>query len=129
MPDSNVILTVRFEKICKEKVIMEQSIDNSNDNIQNGVLEYFEIPEELAKELSDLLTKQVVRERLLLQVVGDPVKYNELEAMILPITAKIEAIKARITEQYVPQKYRSVKYMWNYTGYEVDQNKVQILEQ
>ena len=87
----------------------------------------FEIPEELAKELSTLLTKQVVRERLLLQLIDDPAKYETAEDMILPVTSKIEAIKVKITNEYVPEQYRSAKYVWNYDGWEVAKNEVMVL--
>ena len=87
----------------------------------------FEIPEELAKELSELLTKQTIRERLLIQLIEDPVKYEQAEAMLIPITAKIEAIKIKITNTFVPDQYRSAKYIWNYDGWEVDGCKVQVL--
>lgn len=89
----------------------------------------FAIPEELAKELSELLTKQTIRERLLIQLIDDPVKYEQAEAVIVPITSKIEAIKVRITNEFVPQNYRSSKYVWNYDGWEIAENNVQILTQ
>jgi hypothetical protein len=92
------------------------------------VIDMFEIPDELAKELSTLLTKQTIRERILLQLVDQPEKYEEAESLLVPITARIEAIKIKITKDYVPEKYNSRKYIWNYDGYEVDQNKVQIIE-
>ena len=79
----------------------------------------FEIPEELAKELSELLTKQTIRERLLVQLIDEPAKYEQAEAMLVPVTAKIEAIKVKITDEYVPTEYRSAEYMWNYDGFEV----------
>lgn len=87
----------------------------------------FEIPNELAKELSELLTKQTIRDRLLLNLIDEPAKYEEVEKMLIPITAKVEAIKMKITSEYVPEKYRNPKYIWNYDGYEVAGNSVQIL--
>lgn len=93
------------------------------------VVDYFEIDNDLAKELSDLLTKQVIRERLLLQLVNDPGKYEEVEKLLIPITSKIEAIKVKITRDFVPEKYRSQTYMWNYTGYEIDGNEVEVIEE
>lgn len=89
----------------------------------------FTIPEELAKELSELLTKQTIRERLLIQLIDDPVKYEKAEEVIVPITSKIEAIKVRITNEFVPPNYRSSKYIWNYDGWEIAENNVQILTQ
>ena len=87
----------------------------------------FTIPEELAKELSDLLTKQTIRERLLVQLIEDPVKYEQAEKMLIPVTAKIEAIKVKITNEYVPEEFRSPKYVWNYDGWEVCENIVNVL--
>lgn len=113
MPDHDVSLRVDFIK------------DNSSSN---EIVNYFEIPDELARELSELLTKQTIRERLLAQLLDDPIKYEKAESMLIPVTSKIEAIKVKITKQYVPSKYNSTDYMWNYDGYEVDKNKVQIIK-
>lgn len=88
----------------------------------------FEIPEELAKELSELLTKQTIRERLLAQLIDEPVKYEKTEAMLIPVTARIEAIKVKITNEFVPEEYRSSEYIWNYDGFEVAGCKVNILK-
>lgn len=96
---------------------------------KTGIIDTFEIPDELAKELSDLLTKQTIHERLLLQVMDDPDKYEKTMELIVPITAKIEAIKVKITREFVPEKYNSMEYVWNYDGYLVDGNKVQIIRE
>lgn len=96
--------------------------------IQQIVIDKFEIPEDLAHELSGLLTKQTIRERLLLQLVGEPEKYEQAEELLLPVTARIEAMKIKITKEFVPTKYNNRKYQWNYDGWEVDQNNVQIIE-
>lgn len=88
----------------------------------------FEIPEELAKELSELLTKQSIRKDMLLQLVDDPEKYESMEKMLMPITSRIEAIKIKITNDYVPAEYNSMKYVWNYDGYEVSGKTVSIFE-
>lgn len=93
------------------------------------VIDHFEIPEDLAKELSQLLTKQTIRERLLLQLVGEPDKYEQAENILIPIVSKIEAIKIKITKEFVPTKYNARKYMWNYDGFDIDQNRVQIIEE
>lgn len=92
----------------------------------NGVIDYFEIPDELAKELSDNLIKQTIRQRTLAELVNDPDKYDAAEKLLIPVVSKVEAIKVQITNKYVPEKYRSNEYMWNYDGYEIDKNKVQI---
>lgn len=96
--------------------------------IQQIVIDKFEIPEDLAHELSGLLTKQTIRERLLLQLVGEPEKYEQAEELLLPVTARIEAMKIKITKEFVPAKYNNRKYQWNYDGWEVDQNNVQVIE-
>ena len=76
--------------------------------VNQQVIDNFEIPEDLAKELSD--------------------KFEEVEKSLIPITAKIEAIKNRITKEFVPEEYNSTKYMWNYESWEVARNKVQVIE-
>lgn len=91
------------------------------------VIDTFEIPDELAHELSDLLTTQTIRERVLDRVLDQPDKYEIAEKNLKPVTEKIEAIKVKITEEYVPDKYANPNYVWNYNGYEVDKNKIQIL--
>ena len=96
---------------------------------QQLVIDFFEIPGDLARELSESLTKQTIRERLLLQLVSEPDKYEAAEKLLIPVTAKIEAIKVKITKEFVPAKYRSNRYMWNYDGYSIDQNKVQVIEE
>jgi hypothetical protein len=93
------------------------------------VIDYFEIPVDLAKELSELLTKQAITEKLLLQVLGDDEKYEHVEAKLTPIVEKIEAIKIKVTKEYVPKKYNSIKYTWNYNGFTVSENKVEIIEE
>ena len=96
--------------------------------VNQQVIDNFEIPEDLAKELSELLVKQTIRERILLQLVADPDKFEEVEKSLIPITAKVEAIKNRITKEFVPEEYNSTKYMWNYESGEVARNKVQVIE-
>lgn len=92
------------------------------------VVDHFEIPAELAKELSDLLTKQIIRERLLVNLVGDADKYDAAEKMLIETVSRVEAIKKKITRDYVPDSYRFPQFMWNYDGYDIDGNQVQVLE-
>lgn len=92
------------------------------------IIDNFEIPYELALELSELLTRQTIRERLMMQNIGDKDRFRELEDLLVPITAKIESIKVKITEEYVPERYRYQRYSWNYDGYEVSQNVIQIID-
>lgn len=94
----------------------------------NTVVEYVEVPEELAQELSELLTKQTIRERLLMQNLNDVDAFEKIEALLVPITAKIEALKVKITSQHIPEKYQFERYIWNYEGWEVAQNRIQIID-
>jgi hypothetical protein len=87
----------------------------------------FEIPEELAKELSTLITKQGIRERLLATLVGEE-KYDEVEESLIELIQRIDVIKNKITEEYVPEEFRSEDYVWNYDGYEIAGRKVVIYE-
>ena len=91
------------------------------------VVSTFEIPDELAKRLSDLLVQQSIREKVLANYIDDPAKYEQAESLLIPIVAEVESIKNMITREYVPVGYRSDEYMWNYDGYEIDGNRVQIL--
>ena len=91
------------------------------------VIDYFEIPEDIAKELSDVMVKHSIRESILLKLVNDKEKYEAAEANLIPITARLEALKIQITRDYVPKKYNSRKFIWNYNGFDVDGNRVQII--
>lgn len=93
------------------------------------VVGHFDIPEELAKELSELLLKQSIRERVLTQIaISQPEKFDEVEGALIPISSRIEAIKVKITKEYVPEAYRSPRYVWNYNGWEIDKNSLEIVE-
>lgn len=137
MQDSNVVILVRIRKDeeymseqNKNVVILEdrnQSDVEVKGNSKDMVIDHFEIPDELAKELSTLLTKQVIKERLMMQLIDEPAKYAKVEDELVPIVSRIEAIKVKITKDYVPSKYNSDIYRWNYDGYEVDGNKVSII--
>lgn len=99
-------------------------------NSERLVVDSFEIPEELAKELSKLLTRQTIRERLLDRMLqqGDQAGFENVEELLIPITNRIEAIKTKITEEFVPATYNSQEYMWNYEGWEIYGNRVQIIK-
>lgn len=96
--------------------------------MKQKVIDYFEIPEDLAKRLTDLLATQSIRERLLINLVDQPAKYKEMEKELVKVVREIEAIKITITSSYVPEKYNSPEYMWNYDGWDIDENKVQIIQ-
>lgn len=95
---------------------------------KQSIIDHFEIPDELAKELSDLLTKQAIREKILGGLIlQDKDSYEAAEEVLVPIVQRIEAIKYKITNEFVPQQYRKDRYMWNYNGYEIDKNKVEVI--
>ena len=89
------------------------------------VVSSFEIPEEVAKELSELLTKQGIRERLLSSLVGTE-KYEEVENDLVDLIQRIDAIKNLITSEYVPEQYRYDWYTWNYDGWTISKNTLYI---
>ena len=86
----------------------------------------FEIPEELAKHLSILLVKEKVRKELLSNSIGDKNKFEEVEQFVVEVSSEVEKIKHDITTLYVPEKYRSEEFVWDYNGFEIDNNIVTI---
>lgn len=126
MPDSNITLVVEEYKANKIEEEKEMEVVKTPE-LNGEIIDWFEIPEEIAKELSELLVKQSIRETMLQTMISDPVKYEQAEKLLIPVVSKVEALKATITRKYVPEKYRSDKFMWNYDGYEIDKNQVQIL--
>ncbi len=93
-----------------------------------AIVATFEIPDELAQELSDLMTRQAIREQLLLQQTNDPQKFQEIEDLLVPIVEKINAIKNRITTEYVPDQFRFPRFSWNYSGWAISNHMVEILD-
>lgn len=118
MPDEAVIIHVRY--VDPESY---GNVENDSD-----IIDWFEIPDELAKSLSEDLTKMSIRQRMLDDFILDAAKYEAAEKLLVPIVQSVEAKKVLITRQYVPEIYRSEAYQWNYDGYEIDGNKVQILK-
>ena len=82
----------------------------------------FEIPEELAKHLSILLVKEKVRKELLSNLIGNKSKFEEVEQLLIEVSSEVEKIKYDITTLYVPEKYRSEEFIWDYNGFEIDKN-------
>lgn len=103
-------------------------MSDSNNEVKQAIVDHFEIPDELAKELSELLVKQTIRQRLLADVIGNAEKYEAAENNLIPIVSRIEAIKVLITKSFVPEKYNSMEYVWNYNGYEVSANKIEVIK-
>lgn len=129
VPDCNILFDVEVEE--KEKDEMENKvIETENESIKtDGAIATFKIPEELAKELSELLTKQSIRQNMLKEIlISNPSKYEEVEKLLIPITTRIETIKTKITTEYVPDYYRDDKYMWNYDGYDISGTTVSVFE-
>lgn len=83
----------------------------------NEIIDQFEIPEEMAKDLSGLLTESAIKKSLLVELVETPAKYEIIEKLVIALEDKITVIKNKITREFVPTKYRSAKYAWNYDGY------------
>lgn len=119
MPDDDVVVHLNFRK-DEEYSMKTNDMKISNNESRQEIVKRFELPEEIATELDALLTKQSIRERLLLQVLDDPTKFEALENMLVPISARIEAIKAKITSELVPPAYRSQEYIWSYDGIGID---------
>lgn len=122
MPDSDVTIKYTKNKNKKRRILKMEPKTN-----QQTIIDTFEIPEIIAKRLSELLTIQTIREKILDQNIDNPTKYEQIEKMLIPVVSEIEALKTKITKDYVPKEYRSDEYMWNYDGYEIDGCSVQIL--
>ena len=93
------------------------------------IIETVEIPESIAKRLSTLLIKQSIRNRLLNEAVGDKSKFEQLEDLLIPIEEEISSIKNEITEKFIPEEFRSERFIWNYNGFEIDGNNISISKQ
>lgn len=93
------------------------------------IIDTVEIPEALAQELSELLAKQSIRQQVLKEVIDQPDKYDAAEKILIPVVQKIDAIKVKITREYIPEQYQSDRFIWNYNGYEVNGNHIEIIQQ
>lgn len=96
--------------------------------MKNIVIDEFEIPDELAQELTALLTESSIKKSLLIELVEFPTKYEIIEKAVIILEDKISVLKNTITRQYVPEEYRTSEYSWNYDGYSSAGNVVQILK-
>ncbi len=79
----------------------------------------FNIPDEMAKELSELLSRKTILEDVLVGVAmkKDMETFDNLTKELYPVIEGIEAIKHKITSELVPDEFKSEKYIWNYDGY------------
>lgn len=91
------------------------------------VIDTFTIPDDIAKRLTELMATQVINDRILASVANQPDKYDALILSQVKIQREFDQLKYRITEEYVPDEYRDQKYSWNYNGYDVAQNTVEIV--
>ncbi len=91
------------------------------------VVDTFTIPEDIAKRLTELMAIQVINDRILASVADQPDKYDALILSQVKIQREFDQIKYKITDEFVPDKYRDQKYSWNYNGYDVAQNTVEIV--
>lgn len=103
-------------------------IDKADIRRDADVIDTFDIPEEMAKRLSDLLVTSSIRRNLLLELIDKPAKYEQVEAMLIPVEDEVSAIKSKITSELVPDKYRSERYTWYFAGLSLSGNECWIKE-
>ena len=90
----------------------------------------FDIPEDMAKELSELLSRKTIKEDLMINVLKNK-DFDQMEALeiqLIPVVQKIEAIKNNITANHVPEEFRSDRFVWNYDGYDIDGCSISVYE-
>lgn len=127
MPGSSVDIIVKDgillepgNGIHKNDYIDKEAMKMEPKTTGTTIVDTFNIPEQVAKRLSELLVKQSIREKMLDQNIENPDKYEKMENMLVPIVAEIESLKNYITKECVPAEYRSDNFAWNYDGYEID---------
>lgn len=94
----------------------------------SDVVKVFEIPDELARELSEVVTKISIRQNLLVEVIDKPGKFEEIETSIIPLQERKNALMNLVTRNYVPEEYRSERYSWFFPGYSIAGNECWIKE-
>lgn len=87
----------------------------------------FEIPVEMAKELSLLTGKEKIRKDLLFSSINNPETFSKVEKELITIMEQLEGLKQKITDEYVPDEYRSEEYVWVHNGWEIDKNNIGII--
>lgn len=92
------------------------------DNLPSTVIDTFEIPDEMARELDRLIVQVDIMKDMLAASVGNEANFNKLQEKLVPLQSRYTTIKNLITYQYVPGKYNSESYSWNYPGYELSGN-------
>lgn len=91
-------------------------------NLPSSVIDTFEIPDEMAKELDQLITRVGIMKDILAANVNNQAAYDKLEAKLMPLQSRYSTIKSAITYQYVPAKYNSNDFSWVYPGYDLAGN-------
>lgn len=92
------------------------------------IVETVEIPEDIAQRLSRLLIKESIRRQLLNDAVGNKDKYEEAEELLIPVIEEIDKIKNTITEKYIPEDFRSDRYIWSYNNFSINGNEINIIK-
>ena len=93
--------------------------------LERVIVDTFEIPEELAQELSELNTTIDLRRQVLPDLIGTE-KYQPYEKETVKLLSRRQEIMSSITRDFVPEKYRTQKYSWNYNGYAAAKNSLEI---
>lgn len=91
-------------------------------NLPSTVIDTFEIPDEMARELDRLIIQVDIMKDMLAANVIDDGRFDKLQEKLIPLQSRYTTLKNLITYQYVPSKYNSENYSWNYPGYELTGN-------
>ena len=87
------------------------------------VIGVFTIPNELAMELSEVITTISIRHSLLLDLIDKPTKYDEVEKNLIQLEERKAALMNSITRDYIPDEYRFDYFTWFFAGYSVAGNE------
>ena len=84
---------------------------------EKNLVTTFEVPTELAQELSELLIKEDILQTSIdhLFSQGDE-KWTEVMEQLTKVKSRINTLKNKVTNDFVPDQYRDQKYVWNYEG-------------
>lgn len=88
----------------------------------------FEIPDDIAQELTELMAKRDVYESLMIKSANDPAAFDVIESKLIDTVRKYDAVRNRITDDLLPDEFRNAAYTWTYRGYEIDKNVVSVWE-
>lgn len=88
----------------------------------------FTIPEDVAKELTELMAKTDVYESLMIKAANDPGAFDVIEKKLLDTVQKYNTVKTRITDELLPDEYRNESYTWSYRGWDIDKDVLTVWE-